>query len=279
MPTREREQWTRSGVRLRPVVSGAGRWNWLLVPGGPGLGSESLVGLAQAVRVPGTVWLVDLPGDGSNRDLRPGSPDPYGDWPGVLVEAAQALDDAVMVGHSTGGMFMLSVPELEEHLAGMAVISSAPHAGWRDAFARYTEEHPIPEVAVAAEQYAREPGDETLRALTMAAAPWNFGQAALSSGRSLLAGLPYNNDAVTWADANFDETYKARWAPRTVPMLIVSGEQDRVVDQQLWQQPGSDFTRPNILHRRIEGAGHFPWVENPESVRGAFGELAALLER
>ncbi|MFC9229161.1 hypothetical protein ACFTZI_09405 [Streptomyces decoyicus] len=36
------ERWTASGVRLRQVTSGGGRGNWLFVPGGPGLGSESL---------------------------------------------------------------------------------------------------------------------------------------------------------------------------------------------------------------------------------------------
>ncbi|WP_330318671.1 hypothetical protein OG301_04335 [Streptomyces platensis] len=40
------EFWTRSGVRLRALSRRAGRWNWLFVPGGPGLGSESVRGLA-----------------------------------------------------------------------------------------------------------------------------------------------------------------------------------------------------------------------------------------
>jgi pimeloyl-ACP methyl ester carboxylesterase len=97
------QEWrTRSGVRLRLAASGAGQWNWLFVPGGPGLGSQSLQDLVRVVMVPGTAWLVDLPGDGSNRDL-PDIPAPYARWPDVLVEAAQALQNVVMVGHSTGG--------------------------------------------------------------------------------------------------------------------------------------------------------------------------------
>lgn len=150
-----RQEWrTRSGVRLHLAASAAGPWNWLFVPGGPGLGSQSLRNLVTAVRVPGATWLVDLPGDGSNRDL-PDVRDPYAHWPGVLVEAAQALRHVVMVSHSTGGMFMLSVPELEAHLAGIALISSAPHSGWRDAFGQYAREHPIPAVETAAARYGR----------------------------------------------------------------------------------------------------------------------------
>ncbi|MEV6682276.1 alpha/beta hydrolase [Streptomyces erythrochromogenes] len=111
--------------------TGEERWTWLFVPGGPGLGSESVLGLVRAAGVPGTAWLVDLPGEGSNRGL-PQVPDsPYEGWPDVLTEAAESLDDVIMVGHSTGGMFLLSLPELEAHLAGLCLVSSAPHAGWR----------------------------------------------------------------------------------------------------------------------------------------------------
>ncbi|MFC9769621.1 alpha/beta fold hydrolase [Rhodococcus jostii] len=91
------------------------------MPGGPGVGSQSLLGLVHAARVPGTAWLVDLPGDGSNRGVSAVPEHPFTRWPDVLVEAAQALDEVVMVGHSTGGMFMLSLPELDHHLAGMVM--------------------------------------------------------------------------------------------------------------------------------------------------------------
>ncbi|MEU8997718.1 alpha/beta hydrolase [Streptomyces caniferus] len=270
------EWWTASGVRLRRVSSGDGRGNWLFVPGGPGLGSESLHGLVAAARVPGSAWLVDLPGDGSNRGLPAVPAEPYAQWPGVLTEAAQALDEVVMVGHSTGGMFLLSVPELAAQLAGLVLISSAPHAGWRSGFARYAQDHPLPEVDAAAERHARQPDDRTLRALTLAAAPWNFSPSASAEGRALLSGLPYCHDAVAWADAHCDDDYRARWAPRTLPTLIVSGDRDHIVDQRLWQdEPG--FQGPHVLHRRIAEAGHFPWVENPEAVRTAFADLAARL--
>ncbi|MEU0896576.1 alpha/beta hydrolase [Streptomyces massasporeus] len=146
-----RDRWTRSGVRLRRVSERGGRWNWLFVPGGPGLGAESVAGLARAVDARGTTWLVDLPGDGSNRGEPQVPARPYGQWPTVLAEAARPLNCVVMVGHSTGGMFMLSCPELEGQLAGMALVSSAPHAGWRLSFAQWAEARPVAGLAEAAE--------------------------------------------------------------------------------------------------------------------------------
>ncbi|EUA07894.1 hypothetical protein I545_6382 [Mycobacterium kansasii 662] len=44
--------------------------NWLFLPGGPGIGSESLHELVDTVDVPGCSWMVDLPGDGSNVNAR-----------------------------------------------------------------------------------------------------------------------------------------------------------------------------------------------------------------
>ena len=273
----DQEHWTRSGVRLRQVSTGLGRWNWLFVPGGPGLGSESVLGLARAARVPGTVWLVDLPGDGSNRGVPEVPGHPYDRWPDVLAEAAHGLDDVVMVGHSTGGMFMLSVPELEPHLAGMALVSSAPHAGWRPAFGEWAQAHPIPGADMAAADYAQDPNDGTLRALTLASAQWNFTPQGLAEGRAALEGLAYCHDAVAWADAHFDDAYQARWKPQDLPTLIISGAQDHVVDQHLWQDDPA-FDRPNVLRRTIDSAGHFPWTENPQAVRTAFTNLTELLD-
>ena len=273
------ERWTRSGVRLRRDSQREGEWNWLLVPGGPGLGSESVAGLARAAELPGTVWLIDLPGDGSNRGVPQVPQSPYVLWPGVLAEATDGLDQIVMVGHSTGAMFMLSVPELADRLVGMALVSGAPHAGWRASFGTWAEARPLPGLPNAAQAYAKEPDDRTLRDLTVAAAAWNFTAAGLAEGQALLEHLPYCQDAVAWAESDFDDDYRAKWKPGgSKPVtLIVSGAEDHVVDQSLWQQDPA-FDQPHTLKRTIERAGHFPWIENPHAVRAAFEDFIDLLE-
>ncbi|MEO7122743.1 MAG: alpha/beta hydrolase, partial [Lacisediminihabitans sp.] len=124
------EVFTPSGVRLRAVRTNPGQLNWLFLPGGPGLGSESLAELVAAVDVAGTSWLVDLPGDGSNVDA-PGAPaNPYELWPQVFLEAVAAVDNPVCVGHSTGGEYLLSIPELEHRIRGLVLVSSAPNSEW-----------------------------------------------------------------------------------------------------------------------------------------------------
>ncbi len=85
--------------------------------------------------------------------------------------------------------------------------------------------------------------------------------------------MPYNGAAVDWSDTNFDHSYKAAWWPRSLPVLVLAGEEDRIV----WQGGCNDprFHTPNSLFRSIAGAGHFPWIENPRAVDMAFRDLAA----
>src|ERR1700712_5244480 len=69
--------WTPLGVRMVRARRSPGRWNWLFLPGGPGIGSDSLRDLGEPPDLPGTGWLVDLPGDGSNVTPPSGPTDPY----------------------------------------------------------------------------------------------------------------------------------------------------------------------------------------------------------
>lgn len=259
---------TPGGVRLRLASRCPGSLNWLFLPGGPGIGSESLLGLVEATQLPGSCWLVDLPGDGSN--VFEG--DPFQHWPGVLIEAAQALPDCVYVGHSTGGMYLLATAPLEAHLVGLVLVSSAPDARWHVRYVAMAEADLLPALDRAVAAFERSPDATTLRDLAVESAPWNFQPAFVAQGRQLLAAMPYNLAAVAWSDAHFDHVYAHAWWPRALPTLIVSGACDRIVAQDLWDEPG--FQAANVQSCVIGDAGHFPWVEQPEAVRAAFADFA-----
>lgn len=264
--------WTSSGVRLRQRTQRPGKLNWLFLPGGPGIGSESLHELVDSAELPGTAWLVDLPGDGSNTNA-PGVPaDPYTVWPQVLLEAVDAVPNPIYVGHSTGGMYLLSTPQLETRITGLVLASTAPNSSWLPAFVAMTEQHPLPAVAAASKAYENDPTDANLAAIAVASAAWNFGPHTVDTGRDLLARMPYNGPAVAWSDENFDQTYTATWWPATLPTLIISGSDDRIVTQHLWDD---DRYRGNHVTRAvIDGGAHFPWIENPAAVKQALHEFA-----
>ena len=164
--------------------------DWLFLPGGPGIGAESLRELVDSVDVPGRSWLVDLPGDGSNIDA-PGAPaDPYALWPQVLLEAAEAFENPVYVGHSTGGEYLLSTPALAEHLVGLVLISTAPDASWLPVFEQMVSHDPLPGVEKANVRYESEPTVANLRAAAVESAPWNFVGDAVAPGAKLLSRMP-----------------------------------------------------------------------------------------
>lgn len=267
--------FTPSGVRLRLRASRVGTLNWLFLPGGPGLGSESLEALVDTLALPGCAWLVDLPGDGSNIVSAALSDNAYAHWPQVLLEAARVLPNCVFVGHSTGGMYLLSVPELETHLCGLVLISAAPDASWRRHFTEMAQRNPLPEVEVTAQAFERQRTAENLRALTVAAAPWNFTPEALDAGRSLLAGLPYNVAAFDWSEQCFDTQYAAQWWPGNLPVLILSGAEDRIIAPSVWDAPA--FSGTNVLHKSVQGAAHFPWIDRPAETRAAFMDFLRML--
>jgi pimeloyl-ACP methyl ester carboxylesterase len=263
-------RYTASGVRMRLHSTRKGTLNWLLLPGGPGIGSESLHELADAMDVPGTIWLVDLPGDGSNLSQQA---DPFALWPQVLLEAAEVVADAVFVGHSTGGMYLLSTPRLRDCVRGLALLDTAPDCGWHAEYVEMTRNGPLPAFERAAAAYERDCGIENLTTLCVSSAEWNFTPAGLAAGRALLARMPYNSAAVQWSDANFDQRYKASWWPTEMPVLRLSGDNDRIVSQRRWDDPA--YNTPNVMARGIPGAGHFPWIENPAAVAEVFRAFAS----
>ena len=264
--------FTPSGVRLRRHSARAGALNWLLLPGGPGIGSESLQELADALDVPGAIWLVDLPGDGSNRTPPGASADPFSAWPQVVVEAAQCLPNVVFTGYSTGGMYLLATSALESHIRGLALLDTAPDAAWHAHFVKMAAQNPLPAVEAATALYEKDRRDETIAAIAVASAEWNFTEVGLAAGRELLARMPYNSAAVDWSEAHFDHIYKAAWWPRSIPVLVLAGAEDRIVWQGGWEHEA--FRTPNALFRSAPGAGHFPWIENSAAVTSAFRELA-----
>lgn len=270
------EFWTTHGVRLRRGRRAAGPWNWLFLPGGPGIGSESLQELVDAADCPGTSWLVDLPGDGSNVDA-PGAPaGPYRLWPHVLLEAVDAVPNPVAVGHSTGGQYLLSVPDLADGLAGLVLVSTAPDCSWMPTFEAMCAADPLPEVIEATRRFEADPTDATLADIAVASAPWNFTPESLQNGRDLLARMPYNRLAVEWSDRHFDREYASNWFPSAIPTLILSGTADRIVDQSLWDDPR--YRGPNVRHVAVDGGAHFPWIERPRAVGDAFADFAAALD-
>lgn len=268
--------WTALGARLQVVGASEGKnLNWLFLPGGPGLGSESLYPLTEILNVPGTRWHLDLPGDGSNTTQN--NPRAFSHWRPALVEAVKALKNVILVGHSRGGMFALATPELEESLIGLVLMASAPDMVWQKDLAEKLERFPLPKADEAREVYEKNPTNDSLRECILAEAPrMFFTKKGLEEGIQFLSRLPYNHETWKWAEQHFDVTYQAQWIPRRIPTLILSGSKDIAIPIRYFAEK-EEYKRSHILMKEIENAGHFPWIENPQSVIDAFNEYLSRL--
>lgn len=268
--------WTKSKARLNRLRQDSNtKYNWLFLPGGPGLGSESLHNLTDILSLPGTIWYLDLPGDGSN--ITKDNDQSFSNWSKGLIEATKALDNVILVAHSSGGMFALSTPGLENNLLGFVLMDSAPNADWQNFFMQYVKKYPLEEAARLQKIYETKPSDDLLRELTIACAPYFSTPQSLNKIRKMLASLPFNYKSHLWAENNFDRTYQAKWIPQEIPTLIFSGDQDHITPLILFSQ-AKQFQRQNICVREIENASHFPWFDNPDQVKQVFMEYCQWLD-
>ena len=242
-------------------------YHWLFLPGGPGLGSEILKELVALLNLPGTMCLLDLPGDGSNI----GNDKNFLNWQQALIEATTLFENTLLVAHSSGGMFALSTPEIEKNIMGLVLMDSAPNANWQKSFAVWVSEKPLRDVAILQKQYDENPSNNTLKALTIACSPYFSTERNSEKIKALLAQLPFHYQSHLWAEKNFDSTYEAKWIPEKIPTLVFSGDQDYLTPLKLFSDAVL-FRRKNIFIHTIKNAAHFPWIDNPKQVRQLFQE-------
>ena len=219
----------------RPAAEGPGPWNWLFVPGGPGVGSESLAGLVAAVRPPGTCWLVDLPGDGSNRGHARGAGRTRSrDWPrrprrgngrARSRDHGRAFDrrdvppgDAGARDPGCAGSSSSTAPGMPP--GGLASRStrcpSVAGPGRRRGALRRRPRRP----------HAARPDPRAAR-LEL------HRPGAARGNRPARRACPTTTRPSSGRTPTSTGDYRAAWTP-AVATLIVSGRQDRIVDQRLW---------------------------------------------
>jgi pimeloyl-ACP methyl ester carboxylesterase len=267
---KENYLWTKLGARLKWIKAQKGKpYHWLFLPGGPGLGAESLANLTQCLTLPGTLWHLDLPGDGSNTTENNSAS--FSRWSEALVEAVSVFSHVILVAHSTGGMYVLATPALEKKLSGLVLLDSAPNASWQKTFMAYVNRHPIAKAKTRQEIYTKSPNNETLKKVIIASASYVFTSQGLKAGIQLFKKLPINFETCEWSAQYFDADYKAKWIPKNIPTLILGGEHDHITPLILFTQI-KRFHRKNIVIKKISDAGHYPWIENPREVKKAFLE-------
>ncbi len=261
-------------VRYELVSSHEGKqYNWLFFPGGPGLDSRYLHSLVDLLELPGNVWLVDFPGNGDN--LVEEDYD-YNKWLGLFIPAILKFENPIAVGHSFGGMLPLLYPELETHLSGLVILNSTPSL-WLEEAVNYSRQFDLPDLSADMADFVTNPSQLTFQKALDACTPYYFHPSFMEGGKAVFKDIPFPYKAAVWGQKIMAElNYSAKWAPQNVPTLIMGGTYDCITPFTLFQK-NLAFHRPNIEMVLIEKGGHFPWIEDPESVKEAFSSFVKTL--
>lgn len=259
-------QYDSLGTRYRLGSSNASaKYNWLCLPGGPGVDSDYFKTLLQHVTLPGKTWLVDFPGNGDNiRDREPADYD-FEQWAECLINTVNRFENPILIGHSFGGMYPLLFPELEDLLSGFIILSSAPCL-WMEEATKLATENNISVFTDDLQAFEDNPNQETFEKALMTCMPYYFPPHTLDAGKAILENIPLNyHAAVWWLKKAVATQFSAQWIPQKVPTLILGGSHDFITPISLFERD-KRFHRENITIKKIEQAGHFPWVEDPNAV-------------
>ncbi len=243
-------------------------YNWIFLPGGPGIDSNYLLYLIDKLDVSGNYWLIDLPSNGSNElaDLNPNINKRWGEH---LISAVNIFDNPILVGHSFGGNFPLFFPQLEKLLKGLIILNSVPTLNSPE-FECCATENNLPSRAGHLEAFMATPTLETVREFYLSIAPYCFPTKTLEAGTKLIESFDYSISTAFWWKTEGEAAYSTiKWIPKKIPVLIVGASHDFVTPISIFEQD-KRFLRVNITITCIPNAGHFPWMEEPTIVRNSF---------
>ncbi len=243
--------------------------HWVFIPGGPGLGSSSLKQLIESINLPGYLHIFDVPRLASKEDYS------LELIQQSLLDFVDGFSNVILVGHSFGGMLVLSTPQLATKVKGVVLLCSSPNHQWFDTFVQRAKLNGLPNTSRLRTQMVKAPSDMALKTYMMASVDYYATPEGVRRVRSCFEGIEYNVHAYLWGLEAFHPTYEHQWVPQ-VPTLVLSAKQDAMTPWDSFQ--GEAFERDHIIHQCLDNVGHFPWLDDPDKVQSALDDFVNVLE-
>lgn len=266
-------------TRHQLVKSNPGKtfYNWIFLPGGPGVDSNYLSNLINKLDMDGDYCLLDLPLNGSNlsKSVELDTKEIYRNWGKYIIKAIDDFDNPILVGHSFGGYYPLFFPELEHMLSGFVILNSSPTIPATpkintQEFEQLARKNNLPLVSETTESFLKNPTIENITNSYLSLVPYLFPEESIAYGASVMKNLLYNVDAnYWWVTEGCNKYAEIKWIPEKIPLLIIGGSHDFLTPLSTFEED-LRFHRSNIEIVNIPNAGHFPWLEQPTLVRDAF---------
>ena len=266
-------KYTRYGYRIHTISKTEG-YNWLILPGGPGLGSEYLIDFCKQLTLPGNIRLLDFPMDGTNT---------YGEigihyWQEGLIEALKNFSDPIVVTHNFSGMFVLNMPEIEKHLAGLVLMNTTTENSFFQHVSEMRQKHHLPDLAPAASAYHLNPSSETYQVFWETYRYYCFTADEITLGEKMIEHFAFNSKTYLYIIQHFYPEYTCKLHPRHIPVMTIASENDFICSPTIFAQ-SKQFQADNIINKIIKNAGHCPWINHLDQVQKCFDEFADMLHR
>ena len=242
----------------------------MVLHAGPGLDGSIFLPGAEALAATHRLLLVDLPGNGR-------SPDPE-EW--TFAAHARALEDFVgeqglhdwtLLGHSFGGFValqhLIDFPGSASRLiASCTDADEEPAPGVGDPEAAYANLPPGVEAAFELEE--RVSSDEEARKAWLGQLPFFAPTpAAVEAVRAAFADVVFRHQAVLHAADGGELHALTALATSEIPILAIAGEHDRGTPPAAARRIAATAPRGELVI--LDGAGHFPFAEDPGAYWGA----------
>ncbi len=252
-------------------TNGGKGYNWLFFPGGPGIDASYMHQIADLVAFPGNVWMIDLPGNGTNK-VEGG----YDSWFSNYLRIVKQFENPITVGHSFGAMLSLTFPELESLLSANVILNSIPLFRPQKSM-EYAKQFALPDFTNEMQQFLQTQSQETFHAFFKACMPYYFSKENLEEGMRALLTIPFPYEVALWGQQQIaNGLLDAKWIPENVPTLIVGGTNDCMCPFELFNEDPR-FHKSTITLTCLDGAGHFPWIDSQHAFRQALTKFIGAL--
>jgi pimeloyl-ACP methyl ester carboxylesterase len=239
--------------------------SFVVFPGGPGLGTNTLEQLVQLLPANALITNVNLPRCTNIAQSRYKNFDQVCDW--IVDELHHAREPFVMLGHSYGSVFAAEIAmRIPAKVSGFIAIASPLSVSMKSHLDDYQGElRKVPAFGNAWQEYLACPTDETYRALSKSYIPY------LSNDLSVQATINrlFTNDSSSplatrhWQKPKSDfAALEHVLASFDCPKLAILGEEDRLVPVVL---ANHDYEQLGFRVTRVPG-GHFPFLESKKAI-------------
>jgi len=270
------ELFTASKARLKLIRSNSGEnINWILLPGGPGFDSSYFLSFSVDLTIPGNIWHCDLPGNGSN--ILTENDYNFSHWRQALLDVVKSLANVILVAHSFGAIFTLTVPELETELMGLVLICAATKS-WNQTTNKIAEQRSLPVLDKSKHQYLSEISDAAYKRFSLSAGDYFFTPQDATLGRDILKQTAMTHAPFEWAISELFVDYDAQWIPDNIPTLFIGAENDFVTPFCVLQND-SRLRQAHIELELIAGASHFPWIQEKQQVMNCLKKFSEKFQR